>query len=185
MKPISIIFIIVFFLYSCVSYQTNTEGGIRVNNPNKFKYNKHRFTTRQKQLIDTNAIYLLDSIFNPYYTPLFPAPKTKFVRFFSGGQLLFVKCLGMPSLAQINNPNLGIQAYYFVDKDILKTDRFEELNGGQTGKYFGRILPNGDIKFFEERPTLFFGSIKTIEKGEYTIWKKIPVAGIDHYKPSW
>ena len=91
----------------------------------------------------------------------------------------------MSSLKNINKPNLGIKHYYFVNKDILKTDRFKELNGGQTGKYFGRILPNGDIKFFEERPTLFFGSIKTIEKGEYTIWKKIPVAEIIHYKPNW
>lgn len=185
MKPLIILFILSIVLSSCVSYQTNKEGGIRVNNPHVFKYNKQRFILRQKELVDTSAIYLLDTIYNPYNIRTYPSPKTMFARFFSGGQILFVSCNGMPSLTQINNPNLGTQAYFILDKDILKTDRFEELNGGQTGKYFGRILPNGDIKFFEERPTLFFGSIKTIEKGEYSIWKKIPISEIIHYKPGW
>lgn len=175
---------------SCVRFHYTSDGGVRVNNPKVFEYNKPKYTTREKSLIDTNAIYLLDSVYNKW--DILPRRKIyhhEFARFFSTGQVLFVSCDSMPHLELINNKNVGTPGYFILQDDKIKIDMFQNLNGGQTGKYYGRVISSGDLIFYEQRPETYYSSFYLLEQAEgkarYSYWKKIKVANIENYKLDW
>lgn len=184
-----LIMILSIYFTSCVSYQITSEGGIRVNNPKVFKYNKERYRKLNKDLIDTSAIYYKDSSFSKSSSPNWQSTYKVFARFFNSGQVLFVNCDSFPNLSLINNPNVGTPGYFIIEGTKLKIDMFQNLNGGQIGRYYGRILPNGDIYFIEQRPETYFNSFSLLEKIDgknwFTIWKKIKIDKIKNYKPSW
>jgi hypothetical protein len=186
---IILIFLTLFFT-ACLRYHQTSEGGIRVNHPKVFKYNKHRFTRLDKGLIDTNAVYFKDSSFGKYNTPQWDISFKQSARFFNSGQVLFFHGERSANIDQLNNQNLGEQGYYIVKGTQLKIDRFEYDNGGQTNLYFGRIQPNGDIIFYEETPKVnLLPSFKKLEnqqgKIKYSIWRKRKVDGLKHYRPDW
>jgi hypothetical protein len=172
---------------SCVRYHYTKEGGIRVNNPKVFKYNKPRFTQKDKSLIDINAIYILDSEYSQWNDIKYSRKNKEFVRFFSTGQILFTHCNGMPRIEVINNQNLGTQGYFIVKGDKIKIDLFSEDNGGCTQNYYGKILDSDNIMFYEVTPVPpFFSSFKGLEKGgRKSFWKKVKVAKIINYIPDW
>ena len=179
----------VIMMTSCVGYYYTESGGVRVNNPKVFKYNKKRYTLHDKAGIDTNAIYLLDSTYNKWNTPKWRCSNNAFVRFFSTGQVLFVYCDSKPTLDEINNPELGTPGYYIVKGTKVKVDMFQNLNGGQTGKYYGRIKENGDLIFFEQRPETYYSSFELLENAEgdsrFSIWKKKKIENLKNYRPNW
>ena len=186
----TILILLTLFLSSCVKYHITSENGIRVNNPKVFKYNKPRFTKLDKALIDTNAIYYKDSTYNKWASPQWRTYSRDFVRFFNTGQVLFVNSsTGFPTIDRINNPNIGTPGYFIIIGTEIMIDMFEDLNGGQTGKYFGRMQSNGDIIFYEERPKLYGSSFSRLEKSQkdvsYSIWRKKSFTGIKQYKPDW
>jgi hypothetical protein len=185
----TILIFLIFFLSSCVSYHFTKEGGVRVDNPKVFKYNKKRFTKLDKGLIDTNSIYFKESTYDKWRTPELKSSYNEFARFFSTGQVLFVSCDSFPKIDIINNPNIGIPGYFIVKGTKLKIDMFEDLNGGQTGKYYGRLQPNGDIIFFEQSPETYFSSFSMLEKksgkDRFSVWRKIKVDSLKNYKPNW
>ncbi|MBX2921447.1 MAG: hypothetical protein KF746_04570 [Chitinophagaceae bacterium] len=147
----TILILLLLFLASCVKYHITSDEGVRVNNPKVFKYNKTRFTKLDKGLIDINAIYYKDSAYDKWSNPKWRTYSKEFVRFFNTGQVLFVSCDSFPTIDKINNPNVGLPGYFIVIGTKIKVDMFQDLNGGQTGKYYGRIQPNGDIIFYEQR----------------------------------
>jgi hypothetical protein len=169
-----------------------------VDNPKVFQYNKPKYTLRDKGGIDTTAIYLIDSSFN-HYTSFYTGALNKvgkkrndeFCRFFSGGQVVFISCDSLPldaipSIELINNRKRGTQGYYYVDGDRIRIDMFQLLNGGQTGKYFGKIQKDGSIMFYEQRPETYYGSFRGLERdGQKSFWKKVKVDSLIHYKPDW
>lgn len=188
MRKIILISTTLFFA-SCVKYHITSDKGIRVNNPKVFKYNKSRFTKLDKGYIDVNAIYYKDSIYNKWSNPQWKDKPKEFVRFFNSGQVLFVDCDSFPTIDKINNPDVGVPGYFIVIGTKIKIDMFQHLNGGQTGRYYGRIQPNGDIIFYEQRPETYFNSFSRLEKSEgndrYSIWRKIKVDSLKSYKPNW
>lgn len=180
-------------LSACVSYHFTEEGSCRVDNPKVFKYNKPKYTLRDKGAIDTTAIYQIDSTYSPYPGSLNrgKSRKDQFCRFFSGGQVLFfsyepLPADVMPPIELINNRKRGTQGYYYIDGDRIKIDMFQLLNGGQTGKYFGKIQKDGSIMFYEQRPETFYGSFRGLERdGRKSFWRKVKVDSLLHYKPDW
>ena len=187
-------FIVIFcliILNSCVDYYRTADGGFRVSNPKVFKYNKDKYKNLRSGLIDTTSIYLKSEEYNKGKQDSISYQNDEFARFFSGGQVLFVRFDGgsPPQLELINNQNLGIPGYYIVKGNKIKIDKFQLTNGGQTGKYFGRVLENGDLIFYEARPETYRGSFNRLEKNvsktKYSIWKKIDIIGIIHYNPKW
>lgn len=174
---------------SCVNYYYTDDGGIRVINPKVFKYNKDIYTLRDKTGIDTNAIYLIDSSYNVRDTPKWRKQSNAFIRFFSTGQVLFIYSDSILSISEINNENIGIPGYFIAQDNKVKIDMFQNLNGGQTGRYYGRVLSNGDLMFYSERPELYFNSFKLLEKAErekrFTIWRKTKVENLKYYTPNW
>ena len=185
----AIFILLTILLASCVKFHITSDEGFRVNNPKVFKYNKPRFTNLDKGLIDTNAIYYKDSTYNKWTNPQWRTYSREFVRFFNTGQVLFVSSAGFPTVDRINNPNVGTPGYFIVIGTEVKIDMFEIINGGQTTPYFGRIQPNGDIIFYEQTPRYYNNSFSRLEKGEkdvsYSIWRKVYVDSLKHYKPNW
>jgi hypothetical protein len=181
--------IILLFFTSCLSKYYTNEGGVRVKNPKVFKYNRSRFIKMNKGLIDTSAIYLMDSSYNKYGSPVWQRSGKTFARFFGSGEVLFIYCDSFPCPGNINNPNTGIPGYFIVKDTKIRIDMYQELNGGQTGKRFGRIRPNGDIIFYDQRPETYFSCFSCMEKAErntrFSIWKKVPVDTIKYYQPDW
>ncbi len=191
MKKILILFYILLQI-SCVSFYTTSEGGFRVNKTKDFKYSKQKFTSMQKTLIDTNSIYVMDSVFNKWNENPIERKGYRFVRFFSGGQALFIYNDGIPELEKINNKNIGIPAYYIIEGDKIKVNIFQNINGGQTSFYFGKITNNGNLIFYEDTaiatnfPIRILKSYKTLEsRGIISYWTKIKVENIKNYKPDW
>jgi len=183
------VIIILFFSTvwaSCVHHYYNDDGGVRVANSKVFKYNKPRYTSRNKLPIDTNAIYVLDSSYNKYDVVMGKKkPPASYVRFFSTGQVQFFYDT-TKALKQLNNRNIGVQGYYIIKGDKIKIDMFQEINGGQTGKYFGKVLPDNNLMFYEQRPETCFGSFSCLERdGRKSFWKKAIVPHMEHYKPDW
>ncbi|MBG9378816.1 hypothetical protein I5907_21465 [Panacibacter sp. DH6] len=176
-------------LASCVKYHITSDKGMRVQNPKVFKYNKPRYTKLDKSLIDTNAIYFKDSTYDKWTNPQWQTYSKEFARFFNTGQVLFVDCNAFPTIDKINNPNVGVPGYFIISGTQIKVDMFQDLNGGQTGKYFGRIQPNGDIIFYEQRTETYSSSFSRVEKAEgnyrFSIWRKIKVDSLRSYKPNW
>jgi hypothetical protein len=176
-------------LTSCVKYNLTSEKGIRVKNTKVFKYNKPRYTKLDKSLIDTNAIYYKDSTYEEWTSPQWRTYSKQFARFFNTGQVLFVDCNEFPAIKTINNPNVGVPGYFINIGTEIKVDMFQDLNGGQTGKYYGRIQSNGDIKFYEQRPETYSSSFYRLEKAEgkyrFSIWRKIKIDSLKSYKPNW
>lgn len=184
MQKTAFLFFVMLFLSACVKYYTTPEGGYRVKNPKEFKYNKPKYTKRDKSLIDTDAIYLIDSI-HTYWDS--KHVQNEFVRFFPGGQVLFIKTNGMPSSYLINNRDVGTPGYFILKGKRIKIDMFQDLNGGQTGFYFGKVLENGDLMFYEQRPeTFLFAPFSALERnGQKSFWKKIKVPELESYTPNW
>lgn len=177
-------------LSACVPYHETAEGGTRVKNPSVFKYNRERFKKADKSLIDTEAIYVMDSMYNTWNTPKWKKTDHIFLRFFPGGQVLFIFCKGLPTAEQVNNPNVGHQGYFTIQGTRLKVDRFHDWNYGGTGKYFGRVKPNGDLVFYERSPESYFlptfnNLEKKTGKKHYSIWKKVKIKGQAPYTPAW
>ena len=185
----TIIISIAILLTSCVKYHITSDKGIRVQNPKVFKYNKPRYTKLYKSLIDTNAIYYKDSTYDNWASPQWRTHSKQFVRFFNTGQALFVDCNAFPTVEKINNPNVGVPGYFINIGTEIKVDMFQNLNGGQTGKYYGRIQSNGDIIFYEQRPETYSSSLNRLEKEEgkfrFSIWRKIKIDSLKSYKPNW
>jgi hypothetical protein len=173
-------------LTSCrrVLHFSTDENGDRVKNPKRFTYNKPKYTTRDKGGIDTTAIYLLDSTQSQYKEQW--RKRNAFCRFFSGGQVVFILCENIPSSDLVNNKKSGTPGYYYIEDDKIRISLYENLNGGQIGGYFGRILPNGNIMFYEERPSLYYGSFGALHRqARRSFWEKIKVDGLKSYKPDW
>lgn len=186
MRTLNIALIIATVSISCVRHHFNGDDGVRVSNPKVFKYNKPRYTSGNKSPIDTNAIYVLDSSYDKY-SVLKEQKKTPatYARFFSTGQVLFFYDI-TPDLKRLNNRNTGVQGYYIIRGDKIKIDMFEDQNGGQTGKYFGRILNDSSLMFYEQSPETYFGSYWALERdGRRSFWKKVIVQNMIHYKPDW
>ncbi|MBL7810049.1 MAG: hypothetical protein J0M29_18730 [Chitinophagales bacterium] len=183
MQRYSFIFLLFLTLNSCVKYHYNEEGGVRVNNSKVFKYNKERFRSMDKSQIDTNAIYILSEP-HPMWDSFW------FIRFFPTGQVLFIPCDTIPpGSGLINNKNKGIQGYYILKDSKIKIDMFQEINYGQTGKYFGRVESDGNILLFESRPETCFSIYPLVEKvtnkKNNSHWRKFPTDQLKHYKPDW
>lgn len=194
-KDIGIITLIGLILSSCVSYQRTESGGIRTKSSKVYKYNHPRYRNIDFSIIDTNAIYLLDTLYNKYDSRE-PIKKVNgsACRFFSGGQVLFFHHHDTLSKDLINDKNAGIPGYYTVQDHKLKIDMFQNLNGGQTGNYFGYIRESGDIVFYEQRPETYQGIFSIFHGGVYsglehygkkTVWIKSKIAGLVNYKPDW
>ena len=192
---IGIITLIIFILSSCVSYQRTDSGGIRTKSSKVYKYNKPKYRDIDFSQIDTNAIYLLDTLYNKYdkKEPIKQIDGSA-CRFFSGGQVLFFHHYDSLSVDLINDKNAGTPGYFVVQEDKLKVDMFQNLNGGQTGKYFGYIRVNGDIVFYEQRPETYQGIFSIFHGGVYsgleqygkkTVWIKSKIDGLLNYKPDW
>ena len=177
---------------SCVGYYTTAENGYRLKDPGDFKYSKPKFTSGSKALIDTNSIYVMDSVYYKGTDEPMTRKGDKFVRFFSGGQALFVDHEGIPDLDKINNKNIGMPAYYILEGNKIKVEIFEIINGGQTMFYFGKIQENGNIVFYEDSgilinfPVRILKSFKSLENGgRESYWTKIKIENMDPYKPDW
>ncbi|KAA3440028.1 hypothetical protein [Rufibacter hautae] len=176
--------VLMILISSCVSYHVTDEGGYRVDNPKVFKYNRPKYNGLDKGAIDTTAIYFLDSTNRKH--PEGWKKRDQFCRFFSGGQVVFISSEGMPDAKLINNAEKGTPGYYFIEGDRIRIDLFQDLNGGQTGKYFGKVQGNGDIMFYEQRPETYYGSFRGLERdGQKSFWKRIRVDHITPYKPNW
>jgi hypothetical protein len=194
MKKASYLILISLF-FSCaktmgpdVEWYYTKDGGPRLKNPADFEYNTEELRRADKSLIDTSAIYVIDSLYDPYDETVKEKKLDggRFCRFFSNGQVLFVSYDSILTMDVINNPEIGTPGYFVIEDNKLKTDIFQNLNGGQTGKYFGLIKINGDLVFFEQRPETYDESYKGLEDfGKKTVWKKTMLNGIDHYKPNW
>jgi hypothetical protein len=92
----------------------------------------------------------------------------------------------------INNKDVGTSAYYIIEENKLKVNILETINGGQTSFYFGKILNNGNLVFYEDTaiaanfPIRILKSYKTLEdRGIISYWTKIKVENIKNYKPDW
>ena len=192
---IGIITFISLLLTSCVSYQRTDSGGIRTKSSKVYKYNHPRYRSIDISKIDTNTIYLLDTLYNKYDSRE-PIKKISgsACRFFSGGQVLFFHYYDSLNIDLINDKDAGTPGYYTVQGDKLKIDMFQNLNGGQTGKYFGYIRENGDIVFYEQRPETYQGPFSIVEGGVYsglekygkkTVWIKSKMDGLINYRPDW
>ena len=182
-------------LTSCVAYQGSDSGGIRTKSSKVYKYYHPRYRNIDFSKIDTNSIYLLDTLYNKYDSRE-PIKKISgsACRFFSGGQVLFFHHYDTLNIYLINDKDAGTPGYYTVQGDKLKIDMFQNLNGGQTGKYFGYIRENGDIVFYEQRPETYQGLFAIVEGGVYsghekfgkkTVWIKSKIDGFINYKPDW
>lgn len=184
-RAITIIFLLSLFT-SCVRHYWNEDGGVRVANPKVFKYNKPRYTSRNKFPIDTNAVYVLDSSYNKYNeVKARKLPPETFVRFFSTGQVLFFYDT-TAGLKQLNNPNIGVPGYFIIKGNRIKIDMFQDINGGQTGKLFGKIQNDGSLMFYEQSPATYFGLFIALERdGQKSFWKKEPAPNMKHYRPNW
>ncbi|HEX4887225.1 MAG TPA: hypothetical protein VFV37_04180 [Luteibaculaceae bacterium] len=186
-----LIVVATLFLNSCsVSFHRTESDGVRVNDSRVFKYNKNKYKKFRGRLLDTACIYLKVKEYHNNWTPdTGYNRKTQFVRFFAGGQVLFTACDSIPNEELINNPNVGVPGYYIIEGTKIKVDRFELTNGGQTGKYFGRVLENGDLIFYEERPETYFNSFFLLEKAvgklKYSLWKKIKYSNRDNHTLTW
>lgn len=176
----------IFLFTSCVGFYRTNVGGTRVNNPKVFKYNKSTYTERSKGRIDTDCVYVLDSTYNKWNTPKGIKKSGKFIRFFEGGQVIIAYFDDILTSELINNKDIGIQGYFVIKEDKIKIDMFQNINGGQTGKYFGRILKDGSLKFYEQRPETFYGSFSALEKdGRRSFWTKETALDIVYYTPEW
>ncbi len=176
-------------LTSCISYHFTSDSGVRVDDPKVFKYNKPRFAKRSMDLIDTNAVYCRDSTYDVYFKPQWKLTHKEYARFFGTGQVLFINCDSFLDLRNVNNPNVGTPGYFITDVSKLKIDMFQQINGGQTGKYYGRIQSNGDIVFYEQAPETYHSSFFLLEKMErderISVWKKVKIDTLVHYRPDW
>tara|TARA_B100000676_G_scaffold308818_1_gene370648 strand:+ start:2627 stop:3202 length:576 start_codon:yes stop_codon:yes gene_type:complete len=176
---------------SCVGYYFTDEGGVRANNPKVFKYNKQKHIVKDKTGIDTNAVYILHSIHGKWNrnSSIWGISQNSFLRFFNSGQVLFVTCDSVPTPNEINNPNLGTPGYFIVKGTKLKIDMLQLINGGQTGKCFGRINKNGDLIIFENNPETYYSSFFLLENLEgrrsFSVWKKTKTEDFKIYKPNW
>jgi hypothetical protein len=172
------------FVSSCMKYHYTEEGGVRLNNTALFKYNRPRFVHMSKGLIDTNVVYQIDSTFNKWSNPQWEVFNNQFIRFFGNGKVIFANCD-----EDINNPGIGIPGYYIVKGTKVKIDMFQDLNGGQTGQYFGRIQADRNIVFYEQRPETYFGSFNWLERAEgkkrFSKWKKVKYDNFKNYNPDW
>lgn len=176
-------------LFACVRYSTTDEGGYRVRRPEVFKYNKPKYKQCDKSLIDINCVYIMKSKFDIWKKPNWQTEEDILLRFFSGGQVLFIFIDSFPSAETVNNPNIGNQGYFTIEGNKIKIDRFSDLNYGQTEKYYGRIQSNGDILFYENTPETYLSIYhlleKKSEKTRYSIWEKTKIDGFKHYSPRW
>ncbi|MEM9928504.1 MAG: hypothetical protein AAF840_01670, partial [Bacteroidota bacterium] len=126
MKAFQVISPLCFLLLSsCLAYQTTTEGGIRLENPKKFKYNKPKYTQATNALIDVNAIYVRDSSYRHWEEPKWQKLPSSFLRFFAGGQVVRIWCDSLPTTTLANNPNIGIPGYFTTEGTKLKIDMFQ------------------------------------------------------------
>ena len=177
-------------LVSCgIKHFYTNEGGVRVYESSVFDYRNVKNRFGKDSLIRTDVIYVCDSIFNKWNTPKWIKSEPHFVRFFKNGQVLFIYPKDTINSEVVNNSELGTPGYFKLDGNKLKIDMFQNLNGGQTGKYFGRINEKGEIVFFEQRPETYYSSFRWLEKAEgskrFSIWKPIEVEGIKEYLPTW
>jgi hypothetical protein len=175
-----------FFLTSCLNYHYTSEGGVRVENSKVFKYNKPKYTKLDKSKIDFNAIYILDSIYSKWDDTKGKKKYSSFIRFFKNGQVLISSFDSILTENQINNKNIGIPGYFIIKKDRIKIDMFQGINGGQTGKKFGKVAENGNLMFYFQRPETSFGSFRALEKdGRKSFWKKETKYKLIEYEPEW
>ncbi len=192
MKRSLFYFLFIIILSSCVCYYTAYEDGkpgYRVCNPKVFRYNKLCYALSNKSLIDTSVIYVKDSIFWKYEIPNWKLYRKEFIRFFPKGQLLIYFSDSIPTNEILNNKVFGMQGYYYIEDSKIKIDFFDIDEIAQTIRYFGRIKENGDLIFYEQTPNYYFGSYCLTENGEKnrhkSLWKKIKLDGVKHYRPDW
>ena len=187
MRLISIFYLCM--LTSCVGFhytEINEPNSIRPNNPNVFKYKKPSLSKLDKSLIDLNSIYLVDSQYNKFDYRLFNKRNSKFIRFFSGGQILLVYCDTLPPIERINNKHIGTPGYFYIKSDEIRIEFLDETNGGQLSFQLGKILNNGDIMLYETSNRFPNKSINKLEKqGKKTFWKKTKIPDINNYIPDW
>lgn len=181
-----IILILSLFLFCCcnVKYYITTVGGYRLYDSTKFKYNKLEYTKMSKSAIDTNCIYIMDSTYNKWDDIKIKKENYRFVRFFSKGQVLFIYNNGMPNLEMINNKNIGIPGYYYIEGKKIKINMFKNINGGILIDYFGEINSDGNIIFYEQ-PTGRFSLEKTKDYNGKSFWSKVKVEKMERYKLDW
>lgn len=189
---LTILSLLILSLSSCLSFYRTDSGGVRLSNSAKFEYNREMYSYRDFSMIDTNAYYMIDSMYDFRKTEN-PERKVndQICRFFGGGQVLFFYGIDTLDFSLLNDSGAGIPGYFTTDEKFLKIDMFQNINGGQTGKYFGYVRDNGDIVFYEQRPEtyshnhdmLVFRQLKDF--GVRSIWKKYPSEGLINYKPNW
>ena len=173
-------------VFSCcnVKYYVTSEGGYRVVNSKKFKYNDAKYISKSKAAIDTNCIYLMDSVYDKWDDIKIKKQSYRFLRFFSGGQVLFIDNNGMPNLDMINNKNIGIPGYYYLEGNKLRVNIFKMVDGGVIVDYLGEVNSNGNLIFYEQSSgDLTFS--KTKEYTRKTFWSKVEIKNIINYKPDW
>ena len=168
-------------------YFVTDKGGYRVKDPTVFEYNSVVYLEKiDFNLIDTNSIYVIDSLVNPYDSIKHKKTSGRFCRFFPKGQVLFARYDSIVSADLVNDKEIGNPGYFTMDGDYVKIDMFQKLNGGQTGKYFGKVLENGDLMFYEQRPETFNESFRKLEMFGYkTYWKKLKLEEFETYQPKW
>ena len=174
-----------FLFCGCnVRYYATPEGGFRLYDSAKFKYNKPEYKRMNKSAIDTSCIYVMDSTFNKWDDVKIKKEGYRFIRFFSRGQVLFIYNKGMPDLKMINNKNIGIPGYYYIEERRIKISMFKNINGGLVVDYLGEIDLSGNLIFYEQ-PT---GKSLLLETKGYngkSFWSKVKIEKMEYYKPDW
>ena len=175
------------FFSFCLKWKYTSEGGVRLVDSKKFKYNNQNHKNLNWEIIDTNAVYKLISDYDWRHKPGEKPPVyCHVIRFFSGGQVLFYNCDKASIESMINNPNSGIPGYFIVNGNQIRIERWSGTNGGQLEKYFGILQNHLAIKFYEQAVRTCHGSYDCLEKQNmYSIWEKQSNLKLIHYQPDW
>lgn len=189
MKKLTLIMPGLFFCASCFPQIRNTEsGGIRLIHKRDYRYSKPKYDNRERSKIDTAAVFervLHLQQGDTIYPNLTPYAKS-FARFFGGGQVLFFDGQKASIEKQVNDSEAGIAGYFAVFGNRVKLEHWVNIFGDQTPAYYGIIVNDSTLKFYETYVPDCYGSFDCLErKNRYSIWKKRTIEGMKLYRPSW
>jgi hypothetical protein len=184
---VAVYLLVVFAVSACkvfVPFTRTDEGGIRIINRDKLKFNGEQFHLTDITQIDTNAIYVFSNYELAGAQP-FEISNASYCRFFPDGQVLFAACDTIPSAQMVNNKQIGWEGYYKIENNRLIIREFKIINGGQINLRWG-YFKDGDIVFFSGRPSTYSHSWEKMEKKDLKErWKKVKIAGMTRVVLEW